>query len=730
MRQVLQSYRSGELWLAEVDPPRPAPRGARVESRASLLSAGTERQLMELAQKSLVGKATARPDLVRQVLRKVQQEGFLPTLQKVREKLNVPLPMGYSCAGVVLDADDAHGLVPGQRVACAGMGFASHAECNWIPRNLMVRLPDEVSFEEGAFATLGAIALQGVRQAEIRLGDRVVVVGLGLIGNLCAQLARASGARVLGFDLSEGRAALGARVGCDRVCTHPERVVEEVLAFSSGQGADAVLLAASAPGDDGPLELSMELSRMRGRVVVVGLVGMQIPRNLAYEKELEVRMSMSYGPGRYDPDYEERGQDYPYPYVRYTEQRNMQAFLEAIADGAVEVAPLISHRYDIDDALDAYGLLDGDEPYLGIILRYGEGRGAEEQAPVEALAPARPSAPQVQRVPGRIGIGVLGAGGYFSGTLLPALARADVRRVGVVNRTGASAERVASSAGFAWSSTDQDRLLADPDIHAVFVGTRHRLHAPLVLAALEAGKHVFVEKPLCLTDGELADIVAAQERSGCYVQVGTNRRHSPYTRALRSHFDRRSDPLCLTVRINAGRLPESHWLRDPAEGGGRLVGEGVHFVDWAQAVVGAPIGRVTTTAMGSGPTALAGDTFAIALQFSDGSLAQILYAADGDSGLEKEHYEVFGLGMAARIENFTSGFLWRGGRRRRLRRSWSQEKGVAEEIEAFLTTLRTGRPAVPLDVTWHVQHATLRAAESLARGVPLEVAWPRPGADR
>jgi len=727
VKQVLQSYRTGELWLAEVDPPKAAPHGARVRTRASLLSAGTEKLMLDLARKGMVGKARARPDLVRRVLQKVRQEGVLRTFEQVRDKLNVPVPMGYACAGVVADAEGAGALVPGMRVACAGATYACHAEMNWVPRNLVVPLPDRVSFEEGAFATIGAIALQAVRQAEVRLGDRVVVIGLGLIGNLCAQLAAAHGARVVGFDLSASRTAQAERLGCQRVSNTEDDVREQTRSATDGFGADAVIVAASAPGDPGPLSLAVELARMRGRVIVVGLVGMEIPREEAYAKELDVRMSMSYGPGRYDPTYEEGGQDYPYAYVRYTEQRNMLAFLETVEDGRVSLGPLISHRFPIDRALDAYALLGGREPYLGILLTYGD----EPQEPALPKAPAAAvaRAPAVEPVRGRVGVGVLGAGSYVRGVLLPALRRLDVDRVGLVTRTGASAAQASSAAGFRWSGTDTRRLLEDPSVDAVIIGTRHRLHAEQVVAALRARKHVFVEKPLCLSEVELDAIARLQEETGRYLQVGTNRRFSPYTEEMRREFAGRADPLALTCRVNAGRLPASHWLRDPVEGGGRLVGEGIHFVDWCQAVVGSPVRRVLAVPMGAGPTSLPGDTFAVVLSFGDGSLAQIFYAADGDRGLTKERYEVFGLGRVAILDDWSEGWVYREGRKRRLKLGRGQQKGVAEQLQAFLGALRSGRPAVPPDVTWHVQHVTLAAAASLADGLPREVVWPRPASD-
>lgn len=731
MKQVLQSYRTGELWLADVPPPVGAPLGARVRTRSSLVSAGTERSMIQLAQKSLLGKARERPDLVRRVLQKVKDEGLWTTVEQVQQKLDVPVPLGYSAAGVIEDAVEAPGLLPGMRVAVAGAGLASHAEMNWVPRNLIAPLPDNVSFEQGACATLGAIALQGVRQAEPRLGDRIVVIGLGLIGNFAAQLARASGARVFAYDLAQDKVDIALATGCHAGTSDPDTVVEQVMAFTGGHGADAVIIAASAPGNSGPVALAVEMARLRGKLIALGNIGTELPRNEAYLKELDLRMSMSYGPGRYDAAYEERGEDYPYAYVRYTEQRNMVAFLEAIADGQVLTEPLLTHRFRIDDAMSAYELVQtGSEPHIGIILQYGTSDDpdlAKPSAPRPAAKPAGASAATVGGTSPEPGVGCLGAGAYMRSQILPKLKKdRGVRCVGVVNRTGASADLARATGGFAWGSTDAERLLSDATIDAVFIGTRHRLHAEQAIAALKAGKHVFVEKPAVLNDDELSELAAAQAEAGRYLQVGTNRRHSPYTQAVRDVFAGRTDPLTITYRINAGRIPAEHWLRDPVEGGGRLVGEGIHFIDWCQAVVGKPITRVFTMPAGAGPTASADDTFCITLGFADGSLASITYAADGGRNLPKEAIEVAGLGRTVTVDNWTRGTVHTNASSSPLKVGRGQLKGSSEQLDAFFRSIRTGVPAVALDTTWHVHHATLVAARSLRDGLPAEVSWPRP----
>lgn len=723
MRQVLQSYRTGELWLAEVDPPTSAPGGARVQTRASLISAGTEKYVMQMAKKSLAGKAAARPDLVKRVLQKIQQEGISRTLEQVQEKLNIPVPMGYSCAGVVLDGDS--GFRPGTRVACAGAGYASHAEMNWVPKNLMVEIPEGVSFEEAATATVGAIALQGVRQAELRLGDKVLVIGLGLIGNLTVQLAAASGARVFGFDLSQAAVDLALQTGCFAGTSDPDKLIEQVMAFSNGHGVDAVLVAASAPGNNGPVAQAVEAVRLRGKIVAVGLVGLELPRDAAYRKEVDLRMSMSYGPGRYDPDYEERGHDYPYAYVRFTEARNLTSYLEAVADGRIQLAPLVTHRFALERALDAYALLERGERSVGVILEYGPPEPREVTA-VPRRASAAMSPRRVKVVSGDPGIGVIGAGNFVRGVLLPSLRKANARLVGVVNRTGSSAEQVRKASGFLWASTDAERVMTDGAIDALVVGTRHRLHAPLTIRGLEAGKHVFVEKPLCVSEDELQQIVRAQRGADRLVQVGTNRRFSPYLRAVQQAFAGRTAPLLLQYRINAGAVPLDHWIRDPQEGGTRWVAEGVHFVDACQAIVGVPVVRVYAAPLGASPSAPAGDSAAVTLEYADGSVAHILYAADGDRGLPKERLEVYGAGKVAVVEDWASGVIWRQGAAQKISAPRGQQKGSVEQLIGLMEGMRTGNPAVLMDDVWHVHHVMFAAQRAMLTGVPVETSWPLP----
>jgi predicted dehydrogenase len=720
MRQLIQSYRTGEMRLEEVPPPAVRPGGVLVRTVRSLVSAGTEKMIVDLARKSLLAKARARPDLVRKVLDSARRQGVWNTLRKVQSKLDTPIPLGYSSAGVVVEVGEGvHEVRVGDRVACAGAGYANHADYNYVPRNLLARLPAGVSMEAGAFATVAAIALQGVRQAQPTLGERVAVLGLGLIGQLTVQQLRANGCRVLGFDPDAARARLAEELGAHQAVA--SGLEEAALRFSDGEGMDAVIIAASSPSS-APIAQAGEISRLRGRVVVVGLVGMEVDRSLYYRKELDLRLSMSYGPGRYDPDFEERGFDYPIAYVRWTEQRNLSAVLELMADGALRVDRLVTHRFGIERALEAYELIaGGGEPYLGVLLEYGA-----EDATDDARAPSLP----LRREPKakeRLGIGVIGAGAFAQGVLLPALqATGEVDPIAIATASGATARRIGERHGFRVATASADEVLAHPDVDAVFVLTRHDLHAPLVVRALEAGKHVFVEKPLALSRDELAAVAKAHEGSRGGVLVGFNRRFSPLVEALAAHFAQRSSPLVMLYRVNAGFLPREHWVHDPVEGGGRILGEVCHFVDLLHHLAGAPPVRVSAECIASAGRFRGDDNAIATLRFADGSIGTIAYTAAGDERMPKERLEVFGDGGVALLEDFRTLDLSRAGRRRR-ERSPRQDKGFAEEMRRFLAAIRTGGPMpIPFEALLASSLATLGIVESLRSGEAVTVTPLRP----
>ena len=727
MKQVLQSYRTGELRVAEVPAPGLEPGSVLVHTRASLVSAGTERATVELAQRSLLGKARERPDLVKKVLERVARDGLLAAGKAAFQKLDSPIPLGYSCAGVVLAVGEGvTGFAPGDRVACAGAKIANHAEVNLVPQHLCARIPGDVSDEDAAFVTLGAIALHGVRQAQPTLGEVFGVVGLGLIGQLAAQLLRASGCVVLGVDLDPRKVALAKSLGCDAALLRSGDVLAAARGLTSGRGLDGVVLAASTPSSD-PIELAGELCRDRGRVVALGATGLTVPRRPYYEKELVLLQSRSYGPGRYDPVYEEGGVDYPAGYVRWTEGRNLEAFLGQLAAGRVKVAPLVSHRFPIDRAPEAYALLQGKlaagaaEGAAASGPGAGNGTGAAGGEPLgillgypQGLAPSRTvNLGSQPRAGGPLRVGVVGAGAFASGTLVPLFA-ADrgCALASIASARGSSARHLAERHRIPRATTDALALIADRDLDAVVIATRHDLHAGLAAAALRAGKHVFVEKPLALDESGLTDVLAAQRESGKQLFVGYNRRFAPLTLAMKGHFRGRSGPLVISIRVNAGELPATSWVHDPLQGGGRLIGEGCHFVDLCAALADAPVTRVTAQGVGPSGAARGDDNFVLDLRLGDGSIASIVYAAVGDPSAGKERIEVLGDGAIAVLEDFRRLELRRGGKAR-TERALAQDKGHAAEVGAFLEATRTGRAPVSPEDLAATSRATFEAAAAL-----------------
>ncbi|MDX1547199.1 MAG: bi-domain-containing oxidoreductase [Rhodothermales bacterium] len=715
MRQVLQNIQSGELSLETVPPPALQPGGIRVRTAASLLSAGTEKMLIDLAQKSLVGKARARPDLVRQVLTKVKKEGLLNTYRNVQSKMEKPMSLGYSAAGIV-EAVGAgvQGIQTGDRVAIAGAGYANHAEVNFVPKNLAALIPDGVTFEEAAYTTVASIALQGVRLARPELGDNVVVIGLGLIGLITVQLLQTNGCRVLGIDLDARKVALGRALGMDAgVVSSQEDPVQAVERFTRGRGADHTLITA-ATKSNGPIELAGELTRRKGQVVAVGAVGMQIPRDVYYKKELEVKLSMSYGPGRYDPTYEEGGIDYPYDYVRWTEQRNMEAVLDLMARGRLDVTPLTSHRFAFDEALDAYGLIkDGREPYVGIVLEFDVER---TQSPVIRLQPEAPHAPQDV-----LGVGFVGAGNYAALHLLPHLQKdAHAALHGLVTATGLNAQQKADKFGFRYCTTELDPLLEDPAVDAVFIATRHSTHADFAARALRAGKHVFVEKPMVVTEAQLEAVAAAyraaQAERPTGLMVGLNRRFAPMVAPLREAFPA-GTPRQMIYRVNSGPIPTSSWLHEPDEGGGMLVGEMCHFIDLMQYVAGERPVRVYAQAMSLGRADLADhDNVSITVTFDGGSVGTLCYSTVGDKAAPKERLEVYGGGTVAVLDDFRRLEIVTDGRRTR-KKAMNQDKGQARQLAATVEGFRArGQAPIPFEELVAGMQVVFAARRSLASG--------------
>jgi len=721
MRQLLQNINTGKSIVVEVPAPRPGPGEVLVRVGASLVSAGTERMVVEFAEKNVLQKAMARPDLVRQVLNKASREGILSTLSSLRQRLDTDMALGYSNAGEVTEVGDGVSEFKiGDRVACAGGGFAVHAEFVRVPKNLAARIPaptssrPEIEFEEAAFTTVGAIGLQGLRLANPQLGETVAVIGLGLIGLLAVQLARAAGCSVIGMDIDKKRCLLAQELGCNLAASDEEQMRGMVAVATAGKGADSVLITASTKSNE-PVIMAGDIARDRGRVVAVGAVGLEIPRKTYYEKELSLYVSRSYGPGRYDPDYEQFGRDYPIGYVRWTETRNMQAFLQLLAEGKVDVKKLITHRFDIQQADKAYELISAKthEPFTGIIIRYPTGEGMARR--IELLS----SNEGGTLAAGKVRLGMLGAGSFATAVLLPVLKKtADLELVGLATASGASARAAGARYGFGYCSSDYHEVLQDSRINTVVIATRHNLHAAQVIAALEAGKHVFCEKPLCLSEHELEEISATYRRARStgakpLLMVGYNRRFAPLAIQMRDFLKAVAEPLLMQYRINAGFLPATHWTQRPEEGGGRLLGEVCHFIDFFVWLSGRRVTSVYASVLPNGGK-YRDDNLSATLEFDDGSVGTITYVANGDKSFPKERIEVFGGGAVAALEDYRVLTTTRAGRQRTFRSRLRQDKGHDKEWQAYANAISSGGEApISFAELVNVSQACFRLLDSM-----------------
>jgi predicted dehydrogenase len=717
MKQVVQDMRSGRTLVIDVPVPKPGPGMILVRTAASLVSAGTERHAVEFASKGLIGKALARPDLVRQVMAKASRDGLLTSIATARNRLERPLALGYSSAGTVVEVGQGvRGLRAGDRVACAGGGYAVHADFCVIPRNLVARLPRKVDFESGAFATLGAIALHGFRLGGAQIGERVGVIGLGLIGLLTSQIARAGGCEVFGVDLDPKRVAQARKTGTNAVLR--EEAASAAGAFTRGSGLDVVLICADTPSNDA-VELAGQIARDRAKVVAVGLVGTELPRPVYYAKELTFVVSRSYGPGRYDPAYEEGGVDYPFGYVRWTEGRNLEGFVQMMQDERVDVGPLITHRFPIAMAEQAYSLIRGDraEGFLGVLLTY-EARPVDGMVGRRVELTTRPTAGSAT-----VRLGVLGAGNFANAVLLPLLHRVpSIECVGVASAGGVSGTSAARKHGFRYATTDVAQILGDAEINAIAVLTRHNLHARQTIEALKAGKNVFCEKPLALNWQELEAVAKALRRSAGMLTAGFNRRFAPMTARLRRTFEGVGEPLVMQYRVNAGYLAPSHWVHDPEVGGGRIIGEACHFIDLLTLLAGGPPVRVTASGLPDADR-YSDDNVVITLAFSDGSIGTITYVANGSRSFSKERLEVFAGGRTAMLDDFRRLETYTDGRRRIWRDRLGQDKGHLGEWLAFVESISSGGPPpIPYNQLFGVSLAALAAVEALRSGKPVEIA--------
>jgi predicted dehydrogenase/Zn-dependent alcohol dehydrogenase len=691
--------------LAELPCPKPGRGQILIQTRATLISAGTERMLVEFSQASLIQKARQQPDKVKQVLDKMKTDGLMPTLEAVFRKLDEPIPLGYCNAGVALDVGaGVHDIQPGDRVASNG----AHAEIVCVPRNLCAKIPDGVSDEEATFTVLGGVALQGLRLAQPTLGERVVVFGLGLLGLMTIQLLRASGCDVLAVDLNAGRLKLAEGFGAKTVdLSGGGDPVAAAMAWTSGVGVDAVIITASAKTDT-LIHQAAESCRKRGRIILVGVVGLNLRREDFFAKELTFQVSCSYGPGRYDEKYEQDGQDYPQGFVRWTEQRNFEALLGSIESGGLQLGNIVTHRFPFSEAVTAYEKVQNDPAALGVLLEY--------PTEVNRSPHIHVADPGALRGVDKAVVGVIGAGAFATGVLIPAIAKTKTAiKYVAVRSTAAAAQHAAKKFGIEQASTDYKAMLDDPDVNAAFIVTGHASHAGLVSEALKAGKHVFVEKPLAINEEQLLEVEqAAREHPEQQVMVGFNRRFSPHIVKIKQLLAGRSQPLCMNMTVNGGAIPGDHWTQDMERGGGRIIGEGCHFIDLLSFVAESRITSVAAMMIGEG-VEVRSDKMSIVLSFADGSIGTVNYFSNGSKSYPKETLEVFSDNRVVRMENFrvTRGYGFSGFKKFKTSR---QDKGHNAEVAAFIDRLASGAaPLIPFSDLTNVTRASFAAVESASR---------------
>lgn len=703
MKQLLQNLSSGETTIVVAPPPSARVGHVVINTRASLISAGTERMLVDFGKASLLSKARQQPDKVRQVIDKAKTDGLLTTITAVKSKLGQPIPLGYCNVGVVCESR-AGGFNLGDRVASNG----PHADVVCVPRNLCAKIPDNVSDEAASFTVIASIGLQGIRLANPTLGERFVVTGVGLIGLLTVQLLRAHGCQVLAIDFDDSKLALAREFGA-QTCNPAsgEDPVAAGMAFSQGAGVDGVIITASTKASD-PVSQAAKMSRKRARIILVGVTGLTLNRADFYEKELSFQVSCSYGPGRYDSDYEDRGQDYPIGFVRWTEQRNFEAVLELMASGQIDVSKLITHRFEFESAAQAYELLSNNKGALGVILNYGSASDTRHQTKVSLDKDYTPS------VPANPVLGFIGAGNYASRVLIPAFSAAGATLHSIVSAGGTSAVVHGKASGFVQALSNNELLFSEPEINAIVIATRHHSHSKLTCDALAAGKHVFVEKPLSLTLLELEAVEAAY--SGCerHLMVGFNRRFAPQIQTMKRLTDTIREPKSFVMLMNAGAIPENHWTQDKSIGGGRIIGEACHLIDLMRFLAGAPIVSVQARRMGRAQgVSIPEDKAAIILGFADGSFGTIHYLANGGASFPKERIEVFAAGRTLQLDNFITlrGFNWPGIRKQSL---WRQDKGQEKCAAAFLDSIRNGGDApISAEELFEVARVSIEVSDQL-----------------
>ena len=699
MEQLTQNLKDGHMQLLEVPFPVLGPGQILVRNHFSLISAGTEGKTVKDARLGYIGKARARKEEVKKVIQTAKTIGWMETYRLVMNKLDAPSALGYSCAGeVIAVAEDVHEFRIGDKVACGG-STAVHAEVVAIPVNLAVKLKESLPMDEAAFTTLGAIAMQGVRQADLRLGETCVVIGLGLLGQITCQLLKASGVTPIGIDIDSRQVEQAKKHSCEIAFERSNEQLEQaVLNLTNGQGADAIIITAATSSND-PIDLAGTLCRKKGSVVIVGAVPTGFQRKNYYTKELQLKMSCSYGPGRYDAGYEEQGNDYPYAYVRWTENRNMQAFADLMASSKIQIKPLITHTFPFSEAKNAYDLiLKKTEPFSGIVLQYD----------VEKTVSSRLALKNHPHLQTTAKVGMIGAGSFGQNFLLPAL-KGKVTLTGIATARPNNARNVADKFGFSYCSGDASEIIADPDTNTIFIATRHDLHAEFVKAAIQNGKNVFTEKPLCLFSHELEEIKSAWEKNPVHLMVGFNRRFAPLTKKLKEQLNHMV-PVSIHYRINAGIVPKEHWIHDPKTGGGRIVGEVCHFIDYCSYLAGSPVESISAYAMRD-PSSL-NDTVSINMSMQNGSIGTISYFSNGNKDLSKEYIEIFNGGTIGVIDDFKELTIYGPKGKRTIK--GVQDKGHKAEVDAFIHAINKGLQCpIPFEEIYNTTLFTFKAIESV-----------------
>lgn len=711
MKQLLQNMKNGKAEIVEVPVPMIKPGYILVRNYASVVSSGTERMIVEFAEKNLMMKAKSRPDLVKQVIDKAKREGVIPTIQSALNRLDSPMALGYSSAGVVVEVGEGvENVKPGDRVACAGGGFACHAEYVLIPRNLFAPFSEKISFEEAAFSTLGAISLHGFRIAAPQIGEKVAIIGLGLLGLMLVDICLAAGCSVFGIDLDNSRIEIAKKKGI--MAVHRENAENLGMTFTNNLGFDAVFICADSSSND-PIELAGNISRDRGNVVAVGAVGLDIPRKVFYEKEIKVNISRSYGPGRYDVKYEEFGQDYPVGYVRWTEGRNLSAVIELIENNKLDVKSLISHRFEIEEGVRAYETITGknEEKFLGVVINYHhdiEFNKLDQKVIFHSWDKIKSSS--------KITAGILGAGLYAGAVFLPIVNKSDnTEKIGICSAKGLNARQLANKYGYKFATTNENEIISNPDINTIVILTRHNDHARQVIEGLKSGKHIYCEKPLALNLQELNEIEKSYTSANSKLMVGFNRRFAPFIQSTKKFIEQSVEPKQIHYRINAGYLPLDHWLHNPLIGGGRIIGEGCHFIDLCIYLAESKPVSVQTFGLPNNGK-YNNDNVTIIISFENGSTAIIEYLANGDKNVEKEVMEIFSGGKVAQLIDYRNLILTTNGKKTSFSNRLKQDKGHSSAWDAFTKSIiNNSEPPIPFSDLIISSVVSLAANESLIK---------------